>query len=152
MFNRNVDRRRKKRTLSLTPLGGLFLWFLTSCQFASIPVEQNLCGPLPLELARFTEARDQSRSFRKRMNHFIETVRQNMKPEAPIPPELLKKVPQFRAEYFALREPFFKQAFLHASGIVEKLDSRNQHALLFRTKINMPCCSAQANHCLPEQN
>jgi hypothetical protein len=133
MFNRNFDKERQKRTLSATSLGGLFFWCLTSCQLAPIPVEQNLCGPLPLELAEFTEARDQSRSFRKRMNHFIETVRQDMKPEVPIHPELLKQVPQFRAEYFSLREPFFKQAFLHASKIVEKLDSRNQHALLFRT-------------------
>lgn len=71
------------------------------------------------------------------MDQLAGTIREDIKRDRPFSPELFGQVRRFRVDYLALRETFFRLAFVHASGIVERLERQNQHAVLRRTSISL---------------
>ena len=72
--------------------------------------------PAAAELQRFAEARLGSTALRGRLAAVAREAR-----DAPdLSPELRQRLREERQAYFALREPLFELAFLHASAIVER--------------------------------
>ena len=120
IFRKNVVKDKHGVDNYFGIVAGLILFSVTACQFGVSSVDQPQCSSLSPDMTKFTEARDRSQSIREQT-------------DAPPPLELFRQVSQFRADYISLREIFFKQVFLNASGIVEKVESQNQYSVLFRT-------------------
>jgi len=137
LFNAIFYKGKTKGDIPLNILVCLFLCFLPACQLGAPLIEQSRCSSLSPELIYYTEAVERSRNLRAQMNQMANTIRQEINPGYPLPSGLARNVSRFRSEYFALREFFFKQVFLNASGMVEKFDSQNQYSVLFRTSYSL---------------
>lgn len=133
IFRKNVVKDKHGVDNYFGIVAGLILFSVTACQFVVSSADQPQCSSLSPDMTKFTEARDRSQSLREQMNRLANTIRLEIKTDAPPPLELFRQVSQFRADYISLREIFFKQVFLNASGIVEKVESQNQYSVLFRT-------------------